>query len=463
MRLFGLDIQRAKDFRRKDNAQGTITHQEVGSRSLRVSGVEKYLGVFSPCTYLDNFVAMFNSIAEVQFPILYLCRRIANANFVLKKERDDSIVWASTARTPKDRYVASIVEQQFLRKPNPYMSFRGFVLESFIYKYLTGNSYIYAFTESRNADSLWEKCKSFYVLPSPDVQIKVKDYNFFRVREEEAIEYWFNFGRGNKILDPKLMMHTKDNPSLEVGVENQYYGKSRLLAQKYPISNICAVYEARNVIYVKRGAVGMIVNQNRDVDGSISLRPSEKDKIREEFYNLYGVGEDKTPLAIIDKPVSYVPIGLSIQSLEPFRECLVDAAAIAAAYGIDSNLIPRENNPTYSNLNTAEINVYNSSVIPEVKMWLEQLNEFLGLKKAGYYIDADWSDVAILQEDARRKEASKASISARMKTEFAAGIATLNEWRVAVGKERNEMDIYDKTLLEMNDKEIAYIMNRVKL
>ena len=51
---------------------------------------------------------------------------------------------------------------------------------------------------------------------------------------------------------------------------------------------------------------------------------------------------------------------MNIADLEPFKECLNDAAAIAGAYGVDSNLIPREDNPTYSNLNTAEVNVYNS-------------------------------------------------------------------------------------------------------
>ena len=54
----------------------------------------------------------------------------------------------------------------------------------------------------------------------------------------------------------------------------KFMGRSRLDSQKYTVSNIIAVYEARNAIYVKRGALGLIVNQKKDADGTVAMKPS---------------------------------------------------------------------------------------------------------------------------------------------------------------------------------------------
>lgn len=459
MKLFGLEISRQNKSAGEPLAQALQPAQQVTQRPVpAIERPDKYIDVFSPAKCYGNFAFMFKHIAEVQFPILYICRRIKNAQFVLRKSKDDSIIWADSTRSLRDRYVAERIEKGLLSAPNPYMTFKEFVFDAFINKFLFGNQYIYAYAD-KNDGRLWETCEYYYLLNPANVNVYG---GMSSVMSGQNITYLYNDIGGVRRIDSSLVYHERDLPSFSTNLRNYVQGESRLSAHKYTVSNIIAVYEARNIIYVKRGAIGLIVNKDKDVDGSVALTQKEKEKMRDEFYSTYGLHGDKSPVAIIEKPVDYIPIGMNIADLEPFKECLNDAAAIAGAYGVDSNLIPREDNPTYSNLNTAEVNVYNSVVLPEVNSWLEGFSKFLGLTDSGYYLDAVWDNVAILQDSVQRREIAKSSISNRCKTEFNAGLITLNDWRVAIGRERLEQEIYNKTLLEMSEEEINSINQKIK-
>ena len=99
-----------------------------------------------------------------------------------------------------------------------------------------------------------------------------------------------------------MVMHVKDFNSLDIG-DQYFYGKSRLIAHKYPVANLVAVYEARNVIYTKRGAIGAVVNRKEDADRVYSIDLNRKKDIRNEFHKNYGLESGKDPMAIVDVPV----------------------------------------------------------------------------------------------------------------------------------------------------------------
>lgn len=74
---------------------------------------------------------------------------------------------------------------------------------------------------------------------------------------------------------------------------NRYLkSKSRLASVMKAISNLVAVYEARNVIYVKRGGIGFLVSLKRDETGSTAMEPKEKREIEDYLDKSYGLGED---------------------------------------------------------------------------------------------------------------------------------------------------------------------------
>lgn len=220
-----------------------------------------------------------------------------------------------------------------------------------------------------------------------------------------------------------------------------------------PISNLIAVYEARNVIYVKRGGLGFLINMKQDESGPIAMTENEKKEILQQHYGKYGVGKNQMPYGLSDIPLAFVRTNLTIAELQPFEETLADAISISGAYGIPAVLVPRKDQATFSNQSTAEKGVYSSIIIPLAKQFCSEFTQFLGLESSGYYLDCDFSNVDCLQEGLKESEEVKTNINARCKDQFLSGLITYNDWRAQIGESKFEEPMFDKTLFEMSDQE----------
>ena len=238
--------------------------------------------------------------------------------------------------------------------------------------------------------------------------------------------------------------------------------QSRLLAVKKPIANLLAVYEARNVIYLKRGALGFIVAQKEDPTGTVALEPGEKKELRDTINANYGVGEGKSPYGVTDIPINFVRTNLSITELQPFDETLEDAIKIASVFGIPAVLVPRKDQSTFSNQDTAEKSVYTSVIIPAAKRFCEALTTFLGLDQKGLYPDCDFSDVACLQIGLKEQEEVKKLVYERCLTQFNNGLISINDWRAQIHEDALDGDIFNKVKFEMTPEEIAIVDSVIK-
>ena len=82
------------DLKNTADKEKEIQPQDTAVPSGTVAGefVAEELFV-NPFVCSRNFLELFNTVPEVFFPIDYIASRIAGAKFVLKKSKDDSIVW----------------------------------------------------------------------------------------------------------------------------------------------------------------------------------------------------------------------------------------------------------------------------------------------------------------------------------------------------------------------------------
>lgn len=408
----------------------------------------------------NNFLEMFKTIPEVFWPIDFLAKRISEAHFDLKRVSDDSIVWCN--RMGADN---------ILKQPNPLMSWREMVYQHYVYYWTTGN----AFFRASMADTITEDatifqwCSNYWELPAHLVQVKPQQYSFgvplfgVATKEEMIKGYTLDLGAYSTLIIPHYQIwHDRDGlPQLQSGA-GFLKANSRLLSVKKPIANLLAVYEARNVIYLKRGALGFIVSQKEDKAGTAALEPDEKDALRKEIDSKYGVGEGKSPYGITDVPISFVRTNLSISELQPFEETLEDAVKIAGVFGIPSVLVPRKDQSTFSNQDAAEKSVYTSVIIPTAKRFCENLTQFLGLEKKGFYIDCDFSDVACLQVGLKESEEVKKLVSERCLGEFNNGLISINDWRSQIHESALEGEMFNKTKFEMTDTELALVERVIK-
>ena len=406
----------------------------------------------------ENFLEMFRNLPEVFFPIDYLASRISGAKFVVKRVSDDSVVWRNKSMN------------RILSNPNCIMSFSEMVYLHFVYMLTTGNSYIAAaMSDAFENSPKFEMCSNFWVLPANNVTIEKPNMNvpLFGVAEKQDLICSYRLLYGGERIDylPWKVWHDRDG-SIEGfdgnwGSVGYLKAESRLKAQCRPMSNLIAVYEARNVIYVKRGGLGFLVNLQKDATGNVALQPDEVKELLEQHNEKYGLSPGKFPWGFSNAPLSFVRTNLSINELMPFDETLADAISIAGAYGIPSVLVPRKDQSTFNNQAAAEKAVYSSQIIPLANQFCEEFGQFLGLGEKGLYLSADFSHVDCLQQGMKEAEEVKQKVNERCGSQFESGLISINDWRAQIGECKLESpdfpEVFDKVKFLMSDEELKYI------
>lgn len=402
-----------------------------------------------------NCMEMFRSVAEVFFPIDYIARRVAGAKFVLKKSSDDSVVWNNKE------------VNQLLSYPNAIQTWQEFVYMHMAYKLSTGNSFIRSCYNSPSVTKFLYN-RHWWVLPSQDVEIKEKG-NVLPIygicSEDELIDHYEVSSSASRIDIPSYQVfHDRDlyfEFNAHVGDYHFLKSASRLSRAKDAVSNLLAVYSARNVIYVRRGALGFIVSQKKDDTGSVALTKKEKENLRSSYSQDYGLGKNQFPFAISDQPVDFIRTNMSIQDMQPFDETLADAITIAGLYDIPSVLVPRKDQSTFSNQSVAEKSVYAGVIIPMCERFCKEFGDFIGLGDRGLYLDCDFSGVDCLQTGRKNEEQVKKLVNDRCKDQFLSGVITLNDWRAQIGESQLDIPIFSKLKFEMSEEELAKVQQIV--
>lgn len=447
----------------KANGEQEIEVREapVGVTNARYQEILSMLdGIVHPTTVGDNFMTMFKTIPEVFWPINYIAKRISEAHYDLKRVKDDSLVWCN--RLDVDR---------ILKQPNPIMTWRELLYQHFVYLLVDGNAFMRgAMPEALTEDALkCVYCDHYWELPAHLVKVEPREFSYgvplfgIATKDELIKGYRLNIAPYTNLLIPHYQIwHDRDGVPEFLNRGKFLKAESRLLSQKKPIANLLAVYDARNVIYIKRGGLGFIVAQKQDETGTVALDPEEKKELREEVNKNYGVTHGKTPYAITDVPINFIKTNLSITDLQPFDETLADAIQIASAYGIPAVLVPRKDQATFDNQESAEQSVYYSTIIPMAKRFCEALTAFLGLEQKGYYIDCDFSDVACLQKGKKEEEDVKDKKLTRGLTAFNAGLCTLDDIRAQLHEESkaDKIPLFGKLKFEMTPEELE-IVNKI--
>ena len=421
--------------------------------------------IASPYVADRNFLTLFHTVPEVFFPIDFIARRIAGAHFEIRSYKDDSIVYCNGRSQKADRLNA------ILQAPNSIQRWRELVYMHHVFKLVTGN----AFMRAAMADTFkdmpkWKYCDNFWSIPSNWVKVVPAGTKIplFGIAKLEELVGGYELARSNDTLIriPTFQVwHDRDGMPQYLNCTGADFLKSesRLKAAHRAISNLIAVYEARNVIYVKRGALGFIVAKKDGGElGTQAMKPKEKEELLEELNGKYGFGDNKMPIGVTDVPIEFIRLNQSISELQPFEETLLDAITIAGLYGIPDVLVPRKDHSTFSNQAVAEKSAYCGTIIPMAKQFCEDLTLFLGLDKEGYYIDCNFNDVDCLQVGLKESEEVKKLVNERCRNQFNDGLITYNDWRAQIHETALEGDIYNKVKFDMTPEELAKIDTIIK-
>lgn len=402
-----------------------------------------------------NFLRLFMSVPEVFFPIDFIASRIAKAHFEIKRMKDDSVVWCNRRMN------------KILSNPNCLMGWAELIYSHFVYKLATGNGFMRAAMSDIVSDKAkYRWCDHFWPILTTSVRAvppscKVPIYGVCDI-DDLIDHYEIQVTMSGSLSVPTYQIwHDRDLIADLEHTGNRYLkSKSRLASVMKAVSNLVAVYEARNVIYVKRGGIGFLVSLKRDETGSTAMEPGEKKEIEDYLSKSYGIGEGQNPIGVTDVPLSFVRTNLSISELQPFEETLQDAITIAGAYGIPDVLVPRKDHSTFNNQANAEKTAYCGVIIPMAQKFCNDFTSFLGLEKDGLYLDCNFSDVDCLQLGLKEAEEVKRLINDRCRQQFNDGVISFNDWRAQIHESQLDAELYPwscKLKFEMTDEELALI------
>lgn len=420
---------------------------------LYTQDLGKYISCLTGGYSEENMLTLFSKIPEVFAPVDTIAAAVQSAEWQLRRLKDDEIVYDN-----KDW-------NRLSANPNWQQDWDKFIYSSVVYKYVTGNRYLYAYTPSALVIKL-ANVQNLWALPPQYVEPKIKTdrVNYLMAQSaRDVIDYYdYNPGRDRVKLTPEQVSHDAFISVLCQYEDFTVKGVSPLRACEYPMSNLIAVYEARNVIFVKRGALGFIVSKKSDASGLTSLSKTDKQDIINEFQNSYGLKRSKSPIAITNHPVAFEKTAMSISELEPFKETEASSDAIYAALRVPRELKPRTEGATYENQKAAERRLYTSVAIPEAMQLAMLIGNLLKLGEAGYYLFPSFDHVEALQENKKEKSDVDWRNNETLRVRFLHGVISLDTWLVESGYEAVGKGLYAKRLLEMDDTERAMVLAMIK-
>lgn len=393
-----------------------------------------------------SLINSFYSFSEVFTPVDHIARRVSNLKFVP--------VDLVSGQLKEDKSLTAL-----LTRPNALQTFQAFIYEAIAFELVTGKNFTYAYV----TDTLKKNYKTISKLEnlSPDlVSLKMNG----RISKKTAVklgDYIAGFMYSSYGELPVDNVSYSRNESLKATDKDQILGISPLYAARKSIEILEAVYEARFVIYDKRGAIGFLSSGAKDDTGAVALTPDEKKAALQELHNLHGLKRSKSPIGVIQAPVTYTKIASDIKDLLPHEETKLDATEIANVLRVPRELYALEG-ATYENQKEAEKRFYTSVIIPMAERKAAELTNFLGLEAAGIKLIIDASGVDVLQADKKLKAEVDAKNISTYTNYFFTGQWTLNDIRAELGMEKVSNALYDRLVFDMSPDDITFVTKIIK-
>lgn len=393
----------------------------------------------------QNFIQLFYTLPEIFAPVNEIASRVADACWQLRRDRDDQVV------TTDENF------NRLFTNPNPLMSTKQLIYQAVCYEILCGSNLQYLNIPSSLPRS-YENIMTWTNIPVQRCKINKKAVDPYTATTIEDFISSYETDDGRK-FDPKNVINVSNFDLISGNKVDGYI--SQLCGAKLAIRNLLPVYEARGVIYIKRGALGFIVSKKSDESGLVSLTPKEKQETQNEFQNTYGLSAGKHQVGVTSAPVDFIKTAMSIQELQPFDETLADALAIYSTLRVPRHLCPNKDGSTFANADADMKSFYENTIIPIANKYAQiWTNEF---KIPNRKIYADFSHVGVLEENKKEKADVDKTNGIVHLQRFLSGVGTLNQWIVSTGNPVNSNPLYDKLLLDMTPDELEQVKIVVNL
>tara|TARA_R110001606_G_scaffold321052_3_gene467910 strand:- start:4684 stop:6114 length:1431 start_codon:yes stop_codon:yes gene_type:complete len=379
-----------------------------------------------------------------------------NMKFYIKDLKTEEIVPLN--RYEKDNGTLA----KLLNNPNPLQSTKEWLKQIRVNYKVFGDGYIYGSVPVGFEDSFdYQDIKVLNGLP-PYMMSHVLTGKWLDASNKNDIveKYVLNSFNGYKRdLHPNTVLHLND---INIRFDQNFNkGKSKLLALKMPITNIAKAFESRNVMIMRRGAMGILSSDAPDnIGGTLPIGEDEITDIQ-EAYKKYGLLEDQYPYFISPVPVKYQQTAMKVKDLMLFEEIEANAIAIATAYNIPELLAKYYiKGGTFENLSASEKRLYDSTIIPESEDFINALNGFLKLKDFGIELIGSFDHLHILQKN-KKEEAETLKVRQEVsEKKFMSGLITYGQYAVEIETELFNKSLENLYIWDLNEKQLNAIFGK---
>lgn len=274
----------------------------------------------------------------------------------------------------EDRPSDKIIE--LINEPNYFQSREELFGQTTLFHDIFGNEVLYASTPRT-----MRKPAGLFTLPFQNVDIESKGSQngtgpfYLNKKLPDEIVYYFRDTNGQQYeLNSAGVLHLNDN-NIRFSTNTDYLeGMSKLDALQQPIENIKAAYEARNVLIVNRGAIGILSNATRDAVGGVGpMDKKEKEKVQGEFKK-YGLTKGQWQVIITNLALNWQQMAIDVDKLKLFDETREDTLKICDAYGTPYEMLSSIRNTTFDNKKEAQRQWYRDTIIPEANARIAAIN-----------------------------------------------------------------------------------------
>ena len=299
-----------------------------------------------------------------------------------------------------------------INNPNPTQSWADVIFSLSVNDGLFNNSFAYCPERSFDVRNL------FVPLPSNKIKIVGTGKYLDQLDADGLIkefQFWYDAKKYDTIeVNDMVYLNTPDGINLLNPV-------NRIDTLKYPLSNIMASYNKRNVILENMGAIGILSSKKSDMGGALPFTAEEKEEIQNDWLR-----RSKDKLVMTEADVNWTPMSYPTKDLMLFEELTEDKMAIIDAYGLSYYLFSQANGATFTNVKEGMRMSYQDTIIPETEQMYATISQQLGLINEGLYIKADFSHIPVLQSD-KALEASALNTRADAVNKIIAAGVELNE------------------------------------
>ncbi len=272
-----------------------------------------------------------------------------------------------------------------INKPNPTQSWSDVIFSLSVNDGLFNNSFAYCPQRSFDIRNL------FVPLPSNKVKIVGTGKYLDQLDTDGLIkefQFWYDSKKYDTIeVSDMIYLNTPDGINLLNPI-------NRIDTLKYPLSNIMASYNKRNVILENMGAIGILSSKKSDMGGALPFTAEEKEEIQNDWLR-----RSKDKLVMTEADVNWTPMSYPTKDLMLFEELTEDKMAIIDAYGLSYYLFSQSNGATFTNVKEGMRMSYQDTIIPETEQMYATISQQLGLINEGLYIKPDFSHIPVLQSD----------------------------------------------------------------